>query len=151
MLIMKIRKIELDDISLCAQLFSQVFSSSPWNESWNKESAGKRLLHFYESKGFIGILAERDGIVGFALGNSEPFYFGNMFYLREMCIVNDLQQQGLGKKLYLALERELSLAKIHSIYLTTHRETLASNFYVNNGFKASEKMGFYAKCIAHDK
>ncbi len=124
---------------------------SPWNESWDIVSAKERLHHFYESKGFIGILAERDGIVGFALGNSEPFYFGNMFYLREMCILKDLQQQGLGKKLYLALERELSLAKIHSIYLTTNRATVASSFYMSNGFKASEKMGFYAKCIAHDK
>jgi len=148
---MKIRKIEFDDIETCAKLFANVFSLSPWNESWDIVSAKERLHHFYESKGFIGILAERDGIVGFALGNSEPFYFGNMFYLREMCILKDLQQQGLGKKLYLALERELSLAKIHSIYLTTNRATVASSFYMSNGFKASEKMGFYAKCIAHDK
>ena len=148
---MKIRLIERDDIEICAKLFVGVFSESPWNESWTFETAVERLLHFYESKGFIGLIAERDGIVGFALGNSEPFYFGSMFYLREMCVQSDLQQQGLGNQLYLALERELSLAKIHSIYLTTQRETNAAGFYMKNGFKCSDKMGFYAKCIAHDK
>ena len=148
---MKIRFIERDDIETCAKLFVLVFSAAPWSEPWNVDSAKERLLHFYESKGFIGLIAERDGIVGFALGNSEPFYFGSMFYLREMCIQSDLQHKGLGNQLYLALERELSLAKIHSIYLTTHRETDAASFYTRNGFKCSDKMGFYAKCIAHDK
>ena len=148
---MKIRLIDRDDIDACAKLFVDVFSITPWNESWTNETAKDRLLHFYESKGFLGLIAEREGVVGFALGNSEPFYFGSMFYLREMCIQSDLQHQGLGNKLYLALERELSLAKIHSIYLTTHRETVAANFYARNGFKCSDKMGFYAKCIAHDK
>lgn len=147
---MKVRLINGGDIASCAKLFVQIFSSDPWNESWNIVSAKERLQHFYDSKGFIGLIAERDGIVGFALGNSEPFYFGDMYYLREMCIQTDLQQQGLGNQLYLALERELALAKIHSIYLTTHRETVAANFYLRNGFKASDKMGFYAKCIAHD-
>jgi ribosomal protein S18 acetylase RimI-like enzyme len=148
---MNIREIRLEDLDACASLFAQVFSSPPWNESWNQEQAKRRLLHFFQSKGFIGILAERDELVGFALGNTEPFYFGSMFYLREMCIASAFQKQGLGNQLYLALERKLSLEQVHSIYLTTQRETLASGFYLGNGFKCSDKMGFYAKCIAHDK
>ncbi len=148
---MNIREIRLEDLDACAALFAQVFSSSPWNESWNQSQAKRRLQHFFESNGFIGILAERDELVGFALGNTEPFYFGSMYYLREMCIASDFQKQGLGNQLYLALERKLSLEQVHSIYLTTQRETLAANFYLSNGFKCSDKMGFYAKCIAHDK
>ena len=67
---MKIRKIELDDIDICARLFAKTFSSPPWNESWDIVSAKERLQHFYESKGFIGILAEHDDIVVFSLGNT---------------------------------------------------------------------------------
>lgn len=148
---MNIREIRLEDLDACAALFAQVFSSSPWNESWSQSQAKRRLQHFFQSKGFIGILAERDELVGFALGNTEPFYFGSMYYLREMCIASEFQKQGLGNQLYLALERKLSLEQVHSIYLTTQRETLAADFYTGNGFKCSDKMGFYAKCIAHDK
>jgi N-acetylglutamate synthase-like GNAT family acetyltransferase len=142
-----IRKIEKKDIKACAALFTSVFSSDPWNEAWNVNIATERLCHFYESKGFVGVLAESDGIIGFALGNTEPFYFGSMFYLREMCIQTDLQKSGVGSAILNALEQELSLNKVHSIYLTTERNIPAAEFYTKKGFNFSEKMGFYAKRI----
>ncbi|MFT5593789.1 MAG: aminoglycoside 6'-N-acetyltransferase I [Oceanicoccus sp.] len=139
------RNIEEKDIEACAVLFSNVFSSEPWNEPWTKHLARERLMHFYESKGFIGVLAESDGVNGFVLGNTEPFYFGSMFYLREMCIQTDLQKQGVGSNMFYALEKALSIDNVHSIYLTTEREIPAAEFYKKKGFKYSEKMGFYAK------
>ena len=142
---MILRKIEEQDIEACSALFTKVFSSEPWSEPWSLNLARERLLHFYESKGFIGIIAESDGVIGFVLGNTEPFYFGSMFYLREMCTQTDLQKTGIGSEIFHALERELSLNKVHSIYLTTEREIPAAKFYKNKGFKYSEQMGFYAK------
>jgi ribosomal protein S18 acetylase RimI-like enzyme len=142
---MKIRSIEKQDIKGCAKLFAQVFSSAPWNEPWTEEDAFTRLNHFYESEGFLGILIEKDRILGFALGNWEPFYFGNMFYLREMCTDTKLQSQGIGSKVYSALESELTSSSVKSIYLTTEREIPAASFYKKHGFNYSEKMGFYAK------
>lgn len=87
---MKTRLIEKRDIDSCAKLFAQVFSSEPWREPWTDEHAYIRLSHFYNSKGFLGVLLE-ERILGFALGNWEPFYFGNIFSLREM--YTDIQLQ----------------------------------------------------------
>jgi aminoglycoside 6'-N-acetyltransferase I len=145
---MKIRFITENDIGDCAKLFSHVFSTSPWNEPWTKGDAFKRLNHFFESKGFVGVLLEIEGVIGFALGNVEPFYFGDMFYLREMCVDTDSQHSGYGYKLFESLENTLKEQNVHSIYLTTDRESPASKFYQKNGFNFKEKMGFYTKRIS---
>ena len=142
---MKTRLIEKQDIEGCAKLFTQVFSGEPWNEPWTKEQACNRLSHFYNSAGFLGVLIEKEQILGFALGNWEPFYFGNMFYLREMCTAPEVQSQGIGGQVYSALENELIANSIKSIYLTTERQIPAASFYKRHGFQHSEDMGFYAK------
>jgi len=139
------RGIEKSDIEPCALLFMRVFSSTPWSEGWSAEAAFERLNHFYQSKGFVGVLAETDDVVGFSLGNIEPFFFGSMFYLREMCTEASLQNQGVGRRILCTLEKELNSSSVKSIYLTTERSIPAANFYQNNGFTYSEKMGFYTK------
>lgn len=146
---MKHRQIIKQDIGKCARLFSDVFSAEPWNEPWTEHDAYKRLSHFFESKGFLGVLLEKeDDIVGFALGNTEPFHFGDMFYLREMCVDKNVQHSGYGYKLLDQLEINLKSKKIHSIYLTTDRKIPASKFYQKHGFNFKESMGFYAKRIS---
>lgn len=144
---MKFRPITENDIRDCAQLFSHVFSTEPWNELWTEEDAFKRLNHFFESKGFVGVLLESDSLMGFALGNIEPFHFGDMFYLREMCVDTKRQSSGHGYELLESLEDNLKSMNVRSIYLTTDIETPASKFYQKNGFNFREKMGFYAKRI----
>ncbi|ARU57988.1 GNAT family acetyltransferase [Oleiphilus messinensis] len=142
---MKTRLIGENDLEECARLYAQVFSSEPWNEDWTLEHAFNRLSHFYKSMGFLGVLLENESVVSFALGNWEPFYFGNMFYLREMCTHTRFQANGYGSRVYTALENELRANSVNSIYLTTEREIPAASFYQSNGFSYSEKMGFYAK------
>ena len=145
---MILRNIEADDIEACAVLFTQVFSSEPWNEPWNIASATERLFHFYQSKGFIGVLAvETESVVGFALGNTEPFHFGSMFYLREMCTQASLQNQGIGRKILDALEKVLMTKKVSRIYLTTEKAIPAAIFYQKNDFNYDDKIGLYTKHI----
>ncbi len=144
---MQIRTIQEEDIENCAKLYVQTFTSSPWNESWSYSTALERLSHFYQSKGFIGILAEDQDVVSFALGNTEPFYSGLFFYLREMCTKQDLQNNGIGKKVFQALETTLQLLDTKSIYLTTERGIPAAGFYLSCGFTHNNNMGFYSKNI----
>ena len=139
------RTITEPDIKNCAQLFSSVFSAQPWNEPWTADKAFNRIHHFFESKGFAGVLLENDNLVGFALGNIEPFHFGNMFYLREMCIETQYQNSGLGHKLLENLESYLKTMNVNSIYLTTDVNIPASAFYQKHGFNFKQSMGFYAK------
>ena len=144
---MKLRSIIEEDVEACAALFTRVFSSEPWSEEWNETVALERLSHFYQSKGFVGVLAEQNGVVGFALGNTEPYYFGSMFYLREMCTQTTLQNRGVGNKILDALEKQLHAQEVHSIYLTTERAIPAASFYQKKGFSYKEEMGFYAKRV----
>lgn len=145
---MSLGLIEEKDLYSCAELYAEVFSSSPWNEPWTAESALHRLDHFYHSIGFTGFLAKADGVVGFVLGNAEPFHSGSLFYLREMCVAVRCQSQGLGRQLFQALERQLVAKKVERIYLTTSHGIPASGFYQSIGFKCVEEMGFYAKRVS---
>jgi len=142
-----IRNIDKRDLESCAALYAQVFSSAPWSEPWTAQAALDRLNHFYESNGFAGVLAESDGVLGFALGNAEPFHTEVLFYLREMCVGPAHQGRGLGGRLYQALERELSLKSVKRVYLATERAIPAARFYIKNGFEHMEEMGFYAKSV----
>lgn len=147
---MKLRKITKPDLAACVKLYTQVFCSDPWNEAWTEEIAYERLLHFYESKGFVGVLAEdpkSNRLTGFVLGNIEPFYKGKLFYLREMCTHTQSQNKGIGKAVLQALETELRTHHVKSLYLATDNAIPAAQFYKKNGFSHSENMGFYAKVL----
>lgn len=144
---MNIRRIERGDLEDCAQLYAEVFASPPWSEPWTATAALQRLSHFYESRGFIGVLAEDGNTASFALGNTEPFHAGTLFYLREMCTRSNLQSQGVGGRVFTALENELRGESVVSVYLTTERAIPAARFYGNMGFNEIEKYGFYAKGI----
>lgn len=147
---MKPRNITKPDLTTCAKLYTQVFFSEPWNEAWTEEVSYERLLHFYESKGFVGVLAEETdtkAVLGFALGNIEPFYKGKLFYLREMCTHNERQNQGIGKVILEVLETELYKQKVKRVFLATDTSIPASQFYQKNGFSYSKNMGFYGKVL----
>jgi len=140
-----IRSIQENDLHACAALFSEVFSSEPWNERWDESHALERLAHFYKSLGFFGVLAEEGSIIGFTLGNIEPFNGSSIFYLREMCVKTNLQNQGIGGNILKALEEELSLHDVQSIYLGTRKSTPAAKFYEKSGFNYSDEDVLYEK------
>ena len=144
---MKFRIIKETDIDECSSLFATVFSSSPWNEEWTKQLALERLTHFYESKSFLGVVAKKESIVGFALGNIEPFYFGSIFYLREMCVSSTLQRKGIGSGVIDTLDSELSQLNVKRIYLATEHTIPAASFYQDKGFVHSKELGFYSRSV----
>jgi len=138
-----IRKIESEDLNKCSALYSRVFSAPPWSEAWSQEKAYTRLNHFYQSAGFVGLLAESESVTGFVLGNMEPFLDGTWFYLREMCVDNSAQNQGVGTKLLNELNKGLISKAVKNIYLATERDIPAAKFYENNGYLKEDKMAFY--------
>jgi GNAT superfamily N-acetyltransferase len=114
-------------------------------------SAGDRLRHFFESSGFVGFVAIQQGVlVGFLLGNTEPFHTQGMFYLREMCVLPNFQRGGIGNALLEKLETFLVSRSIAGIYLITERALPAARFYSRGGFGHSESTGFYAKQLGVD-
>lgn len=146
---MNIKRITKKHLQKCAELYSYVFSMEPWSEEWENEIALKRLNHFYNSDGFIGILAiENDCIVGFALGNIEPFVHGDIFYLREMCVNPKMQNRGIGTQILSELENVLITANIKSIYLFTDRKIPAAKFYSKFGYGLNNDFAIFTKDIS---
>ncbi|MFQ3786433.1 GNAT family N-acetyltransferase [Halomonas sp. A29] len=146
------RRLELRDLKACAALFAQVFSAEPWSEPWGVDGALARLEHFHASPGFVGMLSlgDKGEVMGFVLGNLEPYLDCHLFYLREMCVASQRQGQGIGSQLYRALERELAERDVRAVYLATGRDIPAAGFYQGLGFRCSETMAFYAKGLKGD-
>jgi len=145
---MEIREVSKKDLSKCAEVFSRAFSKAPWNESWNTESALERLIHFYNSKGFCGIVAEESDVSGFILGNIEPYLSGPIFYLREMCVKSERQNSGIGNSLLVHLEKTLQLKGVNNIYLITEHDIPAAQFYMKRGYKVDENIALLSKSIS---
>lgn len=144
---MVFRKIKESDLALCSEIFTRVFSSEPWKEPWTFDAANNRLSHFFNSNGFLGVLAEdlSGEVIAFALGNKEPFCYGELYYLREMCVDIQHQHSGVGTNLSSFLDDCLLSDNIKGMYLATGAEIPAAKFYQKNGFKVSEDMLFYFK------
>lgn len=144
---MVVREIKNEDLESCGDLYSRVFSGSPWSERWSSEKAHERISHFFNSKGFVGLLSENKNITGFVLGNTEPFIDGTWFYLREMCVDINYQRQGIGAKLLNELKEQLTTRAVKNIYLATERDIPAASFYEKNGFSLEGNMAFYYKSL----
>jgi ribosomal protein S18 acetylase RimI-like enzyme len=144
----ELREIQKKDLAICAEIFSRTFSNTPWNENWNTDSALERISHFYDSKGFCGVVAEEDGVLGFVLGNIEPYFTGPIFYLREMCTDPAYQNSGIGSMLLTRLENTLASKGVKSIYLITEHNIPAEQFYMKRGYKVDENTGSFSKAIS---
>ncbi len=130
-----------DDLSECSDLFVKVFNRPPWDENWTVSTALARLTEIVGTPGFEGLKAISDGrIIGFALGYAESFDGGGDFYLKEMCVLPDVQRKGIGTAILEELKAHLLRIGARKLYLLTERGGRAENFYEKNGFYTSETM-----------
>ena len=138
---MELKPLHVDDLQNCAEIFVEVFNSSPWEEGWTVSSAMPRMKEIAGTPGFVGLKAIAEGrMVGFVMGYAESYDAGSDFYLKEMCVRPKMQKQGIGKVLLDELKEQLRNAGARTLYLLTSREALATRFYENNGFQTSDKM-----------
>ena len=143
---MNIRDIEKQDLPELARLYAAVFNASPWCEPWTEAAALKRLAHFYESKGFIGLLAEENKLIkAMLMGTLEPYITNNLFYLREICVAVNEQNQGIGKSLLSALNTKLSAHGVIGQYVATDKNLPAASFYASNGYVSNNEMVFMSR------
>ena len=56
--------LSLDDISVAAKLYINVFSTPPWKERWDHKLAYQRLEHIANCQGFYGISSPIRAITG---------------------------------------------------------------------------------------
>lgn len=131
----------LQILDKCAEILVSAYNSEPWNDNWTQEKALEKLTCFYNSPKFFGWLAfQDDQLVGCCVGNVEPYFTGDYFYLKEMFISPALQGKGIGTRLLTTLKGHLETIDIKTIILFTGKDFFPFDFYLKHNFQEMEEM-----------
>lgn len=133
----RIRSIER--LQECSGIFIEAYNREPWNNEWAPDTAPLILNCYFNTPGFMGWTATSGNrIVGCCLGNSEPYYTGHNFYLREIFVSVGSQKSGIGKALMAAMKKDLEDVGIKTIILFTYQSLF--DFYTKSGFSELKDM-----------
>ena len=137
-----IKKIESNTIlSRCADILVDAYNAEPWNDNWTRKKALEKLTCFYDSPKFLGWTAwHGDKLLGCCIGNIEPYYSGDYFYLKEMFVYHADQKRGIGTRLMTTLKQHLQTIDIKTIILFTGKDFFPFDFYIKTGFVVMEEM-----------
>jgi aminoglycoside 6'-N-acetyltransferase I len=125
----------------CAEILVDAYNSEPWNDNWTIEKALEKLTCFYNSPKFLGWMAfEDDQLLGCCVGNIEPYYTGDYFYLKEMFVSVQSQNKGVGVQLFEAIKTKLEAVGIGQVILFTSNEGFPFDFWKKVGFQEMKGM-----------
>ena len=134
-----IENLNKDHLDECAHLLVSVFNTEPWNANYTFDTAKKELAWTLDVPGSLGLVSFDEGVVAFAVGYIEQDDEREIYCLKTLCVRPDAQGKGVGSRLMQRLKEKLGRMGVNSIYLTTHKETLAESFYKKIGYRASHK------------
>lgn len=128
-------------LDACAELLVAAYNAEPWNDNWTKAIALEKLTCFYKSPKFFGLIIKQNGqAIGCCVGNIEPYFTGDYFYLKEMFIHPAFQRKGLGSLLMSKLKETINTIGINTIILFTGKDLFPYNFYLKEGFNEMQEM-----------
>jgi aminoglycoside 6'-N-acetyltransferase I len=135
----KIERIaSIDMLEQCAEVLMDAYNCAPWNDSWTRETAADLLTCYYDTPRFMGWMVKSGNmIIGSGIGNIEPYYSGDIFYLKEMFVAVQSQKAGVGRRLIAAMKEDLRMMGIRTIMLFTSKGIV--DFYIRSGFKEMEE------------
>ena len=141
---MDYREITIEDLTELAKIYAETFNSDPWYDKWTQKTAEKRLSQMIKNGGFLGIVSyDENGITGMVLGESEQYFDGVIFNIKEFCVKNDLRGKGIGTELLKEFERRLKGMGIRETVLMTNLED--EEFYKKRGFHRSRGVIYMGK------
>ena len=102
---MNIREMNLKDINDCADILCSVYNNELWMCRWDKETAVEYLKDFFESKKFVGYVAEEDGrIIGAIFAHEKIWWNNSEVFIEEMFVDPARQGSGIGTALLNTVE-----------------------------------------------
>jgi len=132
---------DVQQLQECAALLATTYNAPPWNDEWTTEKALEKLTCFYNSPAFHGAMAFTDGkLVGCYIGNTEPYYAGDYYFLKEMFVSPAIQKKGIGSMLMQSLKAHLTEQGISTIILFTSSVYFPFQFYQKHRFDVMEGM-----------
>ena len=141
-----IRKMERDDIALCADILCSVYNNEMWQCRWTDKTAREYLTDFFEGRKFVGYVLE-DGrdIIGGIFAHEKVWWNNSEIFVEEMFVKPEQQQKGYGSMLLGQIEKYVNENGLAGITLSTNKYAPAPNFYRKNGFSDCEHVLFMAK------
>ncbi len=137
------KRLERNELSMCADTLIKAFKEEPWNENWTFEQAYTRLDELMSarvSRGYIALDSEEKIVVGMVIGRIMTYMSQKELWLDEVSIHPAYQRKGIGTRMFEYVKRELQEEpeEISNIVLTTMRGYPSVAFYEKNGFHIEE-------------
>lgn len=130
-----------DTLDRCAEILVETYNSKPWNDQWTKEVALDKLTIYFNTPKFIGWTASKNGqIIGCCVGNIEPYFTGDYYYLKDMFVLPTSQKLGIGANFMRTIKQHLDSINVKMIILFTEQQHFPFNFYQKTGFAEMDGM-----------
>ena len=134
---MKIIKMTPQHIDACVDLFIDVFTKEPWNDTYtSREQVVTFFQNHMANNYFVGyVLEEDDRIIALSIGMKKPWINGLEYYIDQFCVSSELQGKGVGSYFLQLIEKEIKAEQMDAIMLNTERGYPSESFYLKNGFQ----------------
>lgn len=143
-----IKKLGITSIEDVKKLFLKVFTDEPWNDIWDDNQINLYLDDLMNNNSSLPLGYYHEGqLIGLSLGYIFHWWQGTDYFVKELCIDNDFQNQGHGKAFLVLIEKYLKEHEITAYYLNTEKDVDAYQFYIKNGFTELKNNVFLAKNI----
>lgn len=91
---MDIVKMSKEHVEECTDLFIDVFTKAPWNDSY---SSRKQVVDFFQNhinnNYFVGyVLKAQTQIIAMSIGMKKPWINGMEYYIDQFCVKTDVNQ-----------------------------------------------------------
>ena len=98
---MKISKMMPQHLDACVELFIEVFTKEPWNDTYgSREQVVTFFQNHMANNYFVGyVLEEDDRIIALSIGMKKPWINGLEYYIDQFCVSSELQGKGVGSSL----------------------------------------------------
>ena len=144
---MDIVKLSKEHVEACVDLFIDVFTKAPWNDTFDsREQVTDFFRNHMANNYFVGyVLKGQDGIVALSIGMKKPWIHGMEYYIDQFCVKPDLQGRGIGSCFLKLIEGEIRKEQMNAMILNTEKGLPSESFYLKNGFKSVDGLVTFIK------
>lgn len=144
---MDIVKLSKEHVEACVDLFIDVFTKAPWNDTFDSR---EQVIDFFQNhmanNYFVGyVLKGQDGIIALSIGMKKPWIHGMEYYIDQFCVKPDLQGRGIGSCFLKLIGCEIRKEQMNAMILNTEKGLPSESFYLKNGFKPVDGLVTFIK------
>lgn len=125
---MQYRPMTEEDILRVIPLYIAYYNAT--GDEWTEETVYKQIHPVWSREDAMCLIAEEQGkAVGFLMGYFETYYDLTAYYLAEIVVAREFQNQGLGTQFMLELERQVKARGGAMIQLDAVNDAFHEHFY----------------------